>query len=149
LETEFGEGAISKRSVYGILQEYRSASGADSQSGNQWTMASDGFTADDARLILPVLGHVLRRNPPLGAWMTEAKARWVVRVRRAVPDLPVEHVLPVAAAYAYAVDRGESCEHIDRFLALEAWRDDALDMTEVAFQWLLPEWFRRRGIRLK
>jgi hypothetical protein len=75
---------------------------------------------DEAALVLPVLGEVLKLTNWQERSLTNAEAEWIVRLRRAVPDLELVDVIRYARQY---VARGDgTTDDLDRALASGAWR---------------------------
>jgi hypothetical protein len=89
-----------------------------------WTLAeADG---DEGALILPVLAALMERTEGRVAGFTREQAQWVVKVRRAAPDLEPLHAWEVAFAYQGAVQQGREADRasLDALLAFAPWRSD-------------------------
>jgi hypothetical protein len=110
-----------------------------------WTWAdADG---EEAALVLPVLGAVLDHTQGRIAGFTKNQARWVLKVRRAAPDLDPWYVWRVAAAYQLAVQKGTEADRdsLDALLAFAPWRSqEAMDRFVRWAQQRRPNWLFTR-----
>jgi hypothetical protein len=80
--------------------------------------------AEDLELILPALARRLMLTGGLG-WLSATEADWIVRIRRAAPDLVTEGVLEVAwVARLHAAQGAEDAPELAALLALHPWRSD-------------------------
>ncbi len=120
LERQFGAGVLSVKTVQAMVRRVRRR-----RSSRPWTMAD--ATADEAAAVLPVLGELLRSSGELGRWaertLTADEAAWIVKLRRAVPDLPPPDTLRFARRYLARAAAGEPTLDLDRALATGGWRD--------------------------
>lgn len=129
LERKFDKALVpSSKTIGRVVSEtrYRDSSGV-------WTLGDKEIDADDAALILPVIAA----GP-----VTRQEAQWVVRVRRAVPDLPTRAVIHVVRAYMSFEHQGQSTEALDFLLALAPWRTakNADDSAWTDARTMTPEW---------
>ncbi len=85
-----------------------------------WTLADSA--PQDAGLVLDVLAEI-RKKSKGHLTLTKAVGDWLVRVRRAVPNIPAHVALYVARAYQAAKDQGEPPQWIDDLLVTRAWED--------------------------
>lgn len=129
IETQYGkaievDGVPSLRTVQRFLADF---SGPD-ESG-PWSLAEGD--PDDAALVLPMLrvldddrAELARHGWGVGQSRrpTRAQAGWVVRIKRAAPDLTDDGLILHLAAVA--TRGGWGVETVQRFLAYAPWRDD-------------------------
>jgi hypothetical protein len=90
-----------------------------------WSLADGDVSGADAALILPVLAAVVREREGHVPGVTRREAAWIVKLRRAVPDLPPWETYRLARRYLVREDRKEPCMDLDLFLAFAPWRDEA------------------------
>ena len=112
--------------------------------GEPWSVAT--ADPDEAALVLPVLADLIRGSMGrLNGFGVPIAAR-VAHIRRAADGIPPTDALRMAARYVRAEEAGASTEHLDAYLALEAWddkkRSEALDRG-----WLPPDWWVIREAR--
>jgi len=117
LVDEFGEWVPSVRTVQDIVKEVKVHDSSD-----RWSLVnSDPGTVG---IVLPVLAAVIRRSKGR-RFLTTAEARWVVRVRKAAPDLPAIAIYQLARLYMQRQESGHSVADLDSFLAFAPWRGRA------------------------
>jgi hypothetical protein len=94
------------------------------EAGARWSMAD--ADPEDAALVLPVLGEAILQSK--GHWRRFGVelARWIIKVRRAAPDIPPLWALYVAEAYRANEQLDEALESLDQMLALAPWRPGRL-----------------------
>jgi hypothetical protein len=104
-----------------------------------WTLAAT--EGDKAARLLPVLRAVLERTEGRTKGFSKATAEWIVRVRRAAPDL--DPWTAYRTALAYQRRTGPDTEDLDTFLAFAPWRSP--EATKHLWDWALahrPNWFQ-------
>jgi hypothetical protein len=74
-------------------------------------------TAEEARLILPVLAAVLEQPAGDSAAISRDLAAWIVRIRTAAPTLPPQHAYGYAILYRAAAAHKRDTRELDRRLA--------------------------------
>ncbi len=95
----------------------------------------DLAASEDAALVLPVVRAYLNitsmRAParsPRDFYITRAEARWIIRVRRAAPDLHVFDVYRMARAYLAREVRRLPTFDLDALLAFEPWNEHPISL---------------------
>ena len=86
-----------------------------------WRIA-DADDPEDAKLILDVLANVTVHSTGKKHSFTKEEARWVLRVRKIVPDADPVKVWFVARAYQLYQSRGLDSRALDMYLAFAPWR---------------------------
>lgn len=86
----------------------------------RWTLA--GSPGALAALILPVLAAVIENSEGHISHLTNAQAAWIVKVRRAAPDLSPWGAFCIAAYYRIRQHRNEPTADLDLLLAFAPWR---------------------------
>ena len=86
--------------------------------GDWWTVVH--APPDEVALVLPVIAYEMRRRHA-AIEVSADLARWIARLRRGVPDLPVGEVFELALSYWLAETSGAPMDDQDRYLALHAW----------------------------
>lgn len=100
---------------------------------------------DDAALVLPVWGAVLRwtgMQGQIGARLYDDDATWIAWIRRVAPQIPPLEAFHLAGAYSRHAARKQSLDGLHRYLALELWNDHELagEAFDKGFvDWLSPE----------
>lgn len=87
----------------------------------RWLLAN--ATGDEAALVLPVMKAKAEHGAlPI---LNTAEAAWVVKIRSAAPTMPPWDALLLAGQYLRTLRDSSpgATEGLDRFLALELWRD--------------------------
>ena len=56
--------------------------------------------------------------------LSRDQAKWVVRVRRAAPDLKPGQAWPISVSYWLREADGRETQHLDDFLAIAPWRSE-------------------------
>jgi hypothetical protein len=100
-------------SVKTIARRLRYFSGKYDDSG-PWSLADSD--PDDAHLVLEVLDRQMNGSP-YQSWPTRALAQWIIRVRKAAPDMLWSWALSVAKAYWQQELRGKDTRYLDLLLA--------------------------------
>jgi len=111
-----------------------------------WTLATT--KGDKAARLLPVLRAVLERTEGRTKGFSKATAEWVVRVRRAAPDLDPWYAYRIALAYQRRTDL--DTEDLDILLAFTPRRGEK-EMDSL-FAWARahrPKWLLRTRLLLK
>lgn len=103
------------------------------RSGEPWIFEESGD--DEAELVLPVLAEKIRQTRGHQTTLESGEARWIARIRRAAPDVP----LALAAQLALRAGRGDVSAVLS-VLAFAPWRDDehARRYTEAVLSGWLP-----------
>lgn len=122
LERTYGVQAPGYRTVQRIVAELtpKDASGP-------WTMSEDP-DGDEAALVLPIIAAAIEMSAGKLRGVTVAQARWIVRLRRVVPELGERIVFYLAYRFVLAetTDRaGRLIEETEQWLAFAPWRSDA------------------------
>ena len=136
LERRFGlERLPSTRTIQDVIREVTPSIDV----GERWSLlASDG---DDAALVLPAIAELIRGSMGRINGIGTPLAELVVKVSRAAPGIPPTDAIRMAARYVNAAERSASTEHLDAYLALEAWDDkkgaEAVDRGWLPFDWWL------------
>ncbi len=106
------------RTISNIAREARQTA------GDTWSLADrEDMTSDDAGLVLPVLGELLKLSKWEVRHVTKEEAAWIVRIRRAVPDVPPFESLQLARQYLQREKDGQPTDDLDRVLAWRGWTD--------------------------
>lgn len=87
-----------------------------------WVLAE--ATAENARLVLPVLAEVLRRTDGRKSHLTRGEGDWISRLGGAVPDLPGWWVYELAHRYMRRLSRELPTSPFDELLAFAPWRGE-------------------------
>lgn len=130
-----GEPVPSKRTVQDIVAEHRRDDSA------RWQLAD--AAPEDIPLILPFVryaasldasfgddkgsarGPITRGGDTTHATVTRAKAEWIVRIRRAAPDLPEPAVWDIVHYYLSRADDPEGRTFdLDLLLAFQPWQSE-------------------------
>lgn len=82
-----------------------------------WSLGDTEMDAADAALVLPVLRVYADDGKGTIPGVTKLEAEWIVRVRRAAPDITPGQVYYYARRYIAARAAGESTHQLDRRLA--------------------------------
>jgi len=80
------------------------------------------YTPEDATLILEVLADVILASTGQKRFFTKQEAKWVLRIRKLVPDMKLPGVWQLAHAYMLSESRNEPTERLDTYLAFKPWR---------------------------
>lgn len=113
----------SERTVQDIVREldYRDDS-------EPWSLTSAAMP-DEGALVMPVLGELIRREEVEQTHITRAEADWIVRIRRAAPDMPLFATYRFARFYLALEDSdradGLAVGDLDAVMALRPWSDEA------------------------
>jgi hypothetical protein len=115
------------------------------QAGDPWSFSTTDHP-EDAGLVLRVLGELW----DTGVWpraLTVDEAEYIVRLRRAVPDLPAIRALALARAYLMAADGSNiyTAAGLDRYLAFAPWRDGAARYVKAFTENRITEYFGMPG----
>ena len=76
---------------------------------------------DDAALLLPVLAAAIERTEGRVRQVTRGHAEWIVRLRRASPEMPLYTAFALARIYVAQVERGLPTTMFDELLAFAPW----------------------------
>ena len=122
---------VSKRSVERLTKPYRDDSPL-------WTLGD--AVGDEAALLLPVVAELAQQQHRLPS-LTARQAHWVLRVRRAAPDLPVWPAFNYALEYIRCENDQRPDHHVTAALAYRVWEPgDAVERFKAdAAKWRLPE----------
>jgi len=145
---EFGrqkkeEGKFKGCHLPGLRTVERVAARAVPPDTSGWWSLADG-DADDAALILPVLGEAIEQSG--GRWQRFGKdlAAWVVKVSVAAPDIPPLWAFSVAQAYRSRQKDEEAVAALDQMLGFAPWQGKAQYHRYLrATGGLHPDWFDR------
>ena len=131
---EFGPQDVpSLRTVQDVVNELR---GLDTS--GSWTIA-DARDGEEARLVLETLAAVIEATEGKRREITRGEAAWVIRIRRAAPDLHPWEAFRLARTYLRLEERGEPSGFLDAFLAFAPWRSpEHFERTKAAIRkgWL-------------
>ena len=117
LKQKFGEAvAPSLRTVQRLVAKLTPPKPSD-----PWSLAD--AEGDEAGLILPVLASVIEETRGQSQYLTQAEADWIVRIRRAAPDLDPVIVYALAGSYPVWAERGGT-NPLDALLAFAPWRSN-------------------------
>lgn len=130
LSVDYADHTPSLRTIQGIMRE-RTADPSE-----WWSVTT--ATAEEARLVLPVLAEQIRRRAtietayeakhgrritdlPAGALRIHRElAEWIAKLRTIAPDLPLSEVYSLAIRYWFG-----ATPYLDAYLALHAWQPGA------------------------
>ena len=87
-----------------------------------WRVAD--ASGEDAALILPVLAHVVSLTEGRETEITQAAATWVLRLRRAVPDLAIPPLWHLVRRYISREASKKPATDLDLLLAFAPWRSE-------------------------
>jgi hypothetical protein len=74
--------------------------------GDVWTLAADGFTHDERRLVLEMVAYLFYQRYP-ATYLTEREAWWIARIRSARPELELGAAYMAARNSLHREQRGE------------------------------------------
>lgn len=132
LSVDYADRTPSLRTIQGIMRE-RTAEPAE------WWSVTEA-TAEEARLVLPILAEQIRRRATLEATYFEKHGRrisdlpvgalrihrelagWIAKLRTIAPELPLSDAYSLAIRYWFADDN----PYLDAYLALHAWQPGAM-----------------------
>lgn len=115
-EADFGPADVpSRRTIHNIVAEHTPSDDTD-----PWALAD--AEADEAALILPVLAAIIEKTEERRSHVTQAQAQWIVRIRRAAPDLNAWMVYHIAMNYMAFAEYGLPHNHLDAYLGFAPWR---------------------------
>ena len=117
IEEMFGETLAipTERTIYNILRDLTIHDDSE-----EWQFAeTDG---DEAALILPVLADIAHATQGHRTSITNREAGWVVRLRRAVPDLAPLWAYAYARHYILRLQREQPTTDLDMLLSFAPWR---------------------------
>lgn len=111
-----------------------------SKESSVWLLAD--ADPDDAALVLPVLAELIRHTQGRVSRLPQEIAEWIVRLRRAAPDMPVAWSLEVAFTCSDHARRDEPLDGITEMLAFAPWRSaqERERYLKLMIKWH-PEWF--------
>ena len=81
-------------------------------------------TGEDAALILPVLAELIEASGGRLKVISNAKAKWIVRLRHVAGDLPPWTIYEIAHTYMLRHERQDSTDDLNAFLAFAPWRSE-------------------------
>lgn len=113
-DDQFRGRVPSLRTVQTIVRDYSTQDDSGS-----WGLAD--AQGDEASLVLPVLRSLLHEEDGR-RHLSKDEAKWIVRVRRAAPELKPIGAYLLARAYLLQEQQEEDTEELDRLLALRPWR---------------------------
>ena len=110
--------------------------------GEPWSFSDGEQDAEDAGVVLTVV----RELWDAGIWprsVTTSEAGYIVRLRRAFPDLPAVTTFELTRAYLSATDRSNiyTLAGLDRYLAFAPWRDGARRYIQALAEGDIQEYF--------
>jgi len=112
-----------------------------------WSVADDDTDPEDAELVLPVLAAAIEWSKGTVARFSKGEARWIVKVRKAAPDIPPVWAFQVAFSYWWQKCRDEPTENLDQMLAYAPWRGKShLHRYLQATRYFHPDWFAPFGV---
>ena len=115
-EAGFGLNDVpSRRTIHNIVAEHTLEDDSD-----PWELAE--AEADEAALVLPVLAAIIEKTEERRSHVTQDQAKWIVRIRRAAPDLNAWMVYLIALNYMACAEHGVPHNHLDAYLAFAPWR---------------------------
>lgn len=96
-----------------------------------WRFADEDMTPEDARLVLEVLDALnatadhdeknWNSAQPRVRTVTKVEAKWIVRISRTAPRVPVNWCYALARAYIAAEAAGRNTQPLDRLMASRIW----------------------------
>jgi len=114
-DPKFTAKMVHKRTVERIVKEIRVDDASE-----RWNLASsDG---EDARLVLEAKEGYFFQYGRNVEWISKEAADWIVRILRAVPDLPREIAWLVGQVYRSKVNLEKDTRDIDDYLTFAPWR---------------------------
>lgn len=140
---KFKDKLPSLRTVQTIVKQ-----GRPRDTTGAWTL--EDSAAGDAALVLETLAAVIEYSEGLTTAFTIKQAEWIVRIRRAAPDLHLWAAYHLAWSYQSRIEEKISTADLDAYLAFAPWRsDDALARYKEAFRqgafWYMYQ-FTDRGV---
>jgi hypothetical protein len=108
------EGEAGRQRVQRIFKEDLRPKKRDNS--GPWSFA-ESQDPESARHVLDVLAYLIRETGDRTKTISNLEAAWIVRVKRAYPELPPERVWNVAKLYIRVTNQFESTIWIDRWLA--------------------------------
>lgn len=108
--------------------------------GEPWSIAE--ADPDDAALVLPVLAEAVCRSGGHWSRFSQGLADWVVRVRRAAPDIPPAWALEVAVSCFSHERHAEPLDGLTHMLAFAPWQgQEQRDRYIETMGKVHPDWF--------
>ena len=120
LEARSGEAGFglddvpSRRTIHNIVAEH-----TPKDETERWLLKDP--EGDEATLVLPVLATIIEKTEGRRTYLTQDEAEWIVRIRRATPDLDLLKVYTLARAYMLGPEGGMT-DDSDAYLAFAPWR---------------------------
>jgi len=131
----------SLRTVQDIVREFRPP-----DPSSKWSVAE--AEGDEARLVLPVMVQIALRSKQRRLHVTNGEADWIIRVRRAVPELDPWRVYQLARMYMVMQARKQPTDTLDLLLGLYLTPPGTVSkvMAELpdGYSWL-GNWFKGLG----
>lgn len=93
----------------------------DRDVGNPWSIAD--APASEIRPVLGAMAALIRGSLGRVTSLTNAEARWVVKLTTAYPDIPPVIAYSLARLYLMRLEAGSPVTDLDCFLAYEPWSD--------------------------
>ncbi|MBI2862917.1 MAG: hypothetical protein HYX89_08855 [Chloroflexi bacterium] len=97
----------------------------------------------DAGLVLGVLAAIIIETEGRRRHVSKDLAAWIVKIRCIAPDLEAFEVFRIAMEYQRRVQRDESTDHLDAYMAFAPWRGEkALELYLQVLEedWIKPPW---------
>jgi len=81
------------------------------------------YEGEDAKLILEVISELVIQSKGKVCSLTKANAEWIVKIRKAVPDMKLYSTWPIARLYLLQESRGsKDFQALDNYLSFAPWR---------------------------
>jgi hypothetical protein len=109
---------VTVRLVQSRLRELQAMTPPDDS--GPWSLAHADTDPEEARLILDVAAYVDEITDGR-MWLAKNLARWVARVRRAAPTVPVEWAYGIAWGYQFSNANKSSARCLDLVLGIKPW----------------------------
>ncbi len=101
--------------------------------GPAWTLAAPDW--GKAELVLPVLAEVIERSEGRVREISRDLAKWIVRVRRAAPTIPLWDAYELAVAYQRSAQGAKGAlplAALDAYLAFRPWEPQGAERWRLA-----------------
>ncbi|MBI4507213.1 MAG: hypothetical protein HY691_16910 [Chloroflexi bacterium] len=108
----------SLRTVKARLKEYRAVRDPSAC----WSFAD--ADPDEAERVLPVIAAVAESTRGWRQYVTRGEAQYIVKIRRAAPDIPLSLAFWLAYEYIARAAEGQSTAGLDLFLSSAPWSSD-------------------------
>jgi hypothetical protein len=117
----FGTYPVSLRTIQNVVKQARQEEPPDP--AGPWSLADASIPADDVRLIRDVLPTIIGGDAGK-SWPSREYVQWLVRVRRAAPDISSHWVPTLASAYRVLARDGKDTRYLDMVLVLRPWESE-------------------------